>query len=75
MGKKTNDSATSVRSGSLAYFHWHSADLHTFLTQKHMPDRSDIYLRDRLAGLLKLQLIVVNGKYSFAVVLYVSKAQ
>jgi hypothetical protein len=58
--KKTNDSATPKWSGCLAYFHWQSANLHPFLTQKNMSHRSNVDLCDGLAALLKLQKIVLG---------------
>src|SRR5271157_4119228 len=71
VSKETNDSAASVRSGCLAYLHWQSADLYPFITQKNIPHRSDVYLCEGLAALLKSQHIVLGRQGFFTIALCV----
>ena len=71
VSKETNDSAASVRSGCLAYLHRHSADLLALLTEKNTPHRSDVYLCEGLAALLKSQHIVLSRQCSLAIALCV----
>src|SRR6266404_6337203 len=75
VGEKTDDSATTEWSRSLAQCHWQAADLFALRTQKNIPNQRDLQPCGRLPVLLKLQHTVLNGQRPGTVIFRVREPQ